>query len=99
MSPQPRIAVIGLDGATFRVLDPLMKAGAMPALASLRARGLEATLRSTVPTYTPPAWVSMVTGVNPGRHGIFGFLAGTPQDPARIAHSGLIDAAPMWRYV
>jgi predicted AlkP superfamily phosphohydrolase/phosphomutase len=76
-----------------------MKAGAMPALASLRARGLEATLRSTVPTYTPPAWVSMVTGVNPGRHGIFGFLSSTPQEPPAIAHSGLIDAPTMWRHL
>jgi predicted AlkP superfamily phosphohydrolase/phosphomutase len=99
MPPSPKIAVIGLDGATFRVLDPLMKAGAMPVLASLRERSLEATLRSTVPAYTPPAWVSMITGVNPGRHGIFGFLSSTPQEPPAIAHSGLIDAPLMWRYL
>src|SRR5918996_3494277 len=92
-----RLAVIGLDGATFRALDPLVAQGVMPALGSLIDGGARMVLRSTVPTYTPPAWVSMATGVNPGRHGVFGFLAGTPQDPVRIAHSGLIDAAPMWR--
>jgi predicted AlkP superfamily phosphohydrolase/phosphomutase len=99
MDPPPKIAVIGLDGATFRVLDPLIKAGAMPGLAILRERGLEATLRSTVPAYTPPAWVSMITGVNPGRHNIFGFLSSTPQEPPAIAHSGLIDTPAMWRYL
>jgi predicted AlkP superfamily phosphohydrolase/phosphomutase len=94
-----RLAVIGLDGATYRALDPLVAQGVMPALGSLIAGGARMVLRSTVPTYTPPAWVSMATGVNPGRHGVFGFLAGTPQDPVRIAHSGLIDAPPMWRYL
>jgi predicted AlkP superfamily phosphohydrolase/phosphomutase len=94
-----RVALIGLDGATFRVLDVVLAAGAMPALARLRERGVEATLRSTVPTYTPPAWVSMATGVNPGRHGVFGFLATTAQEPPQIAHSGLIDAPPVWEYL
>jgi predicted AlkP superfamily phosphohydrolase/phosphomutase len=41
----------------------------------------------------------MVTGVNPGRHGIFGFLSNTPQEPPAIAHSGLIDAPAMWRFL
>jgi predicted AlkP superfamily phosphohydrolase/phosphomutase len=93
------VALIGLDGATYRLLDPVTAAGAMPSLAALRRRGVETTLRSTIPTYTPPAWVSMSTGVNPGRHGIFGFLANTPQEPTIISHSGLIAAAPIWRYL
>lgn len=94
-----RLALIGVDGATYRVLGPMIDAGVMPALASLRARGVEAILRSTIPTYTPPAWVSMATGVNPGRHGVFGFLDNTPQEPPSIAHSGSIRATPMWSYL
>lgn len=97
--PVGKLALIGLDGATFRVLDPVSKAGVTPNLDALRARGTETTLRSTIPTYTPPAWVSMATGVNPGRHGIMGFLASTAQEPPQIAHSGLIGAPPMWRYL
>jgi predicted AlkP superfamily phosphohydrolase/phosphomutase len=94
-----RLAFVGLDGATFRILDPLMAAGVMPCLARLAQRGSVAVLRSTVPTYTPPAWVSMVTGVNPGKHGIIGFFATTPQEKPMIAHSGMIKALPMWRYL
>lgn len=94
-----RTALIGLDGATFRILDPLIQAGAMPALGALQKRGARAILRSTTPTYTPPAWVSMATGVNPGRHGVFGFLSSTPQERPQIAHSGLIDAPAMWEYL
>lgn len=94
-----KVVVVGLDGATYRVLDPIMRAGAMPALSALCEEGTRTTLRSTIPTYTPPAWVSMVTGVNPGRHGIFGFLATTAQEETQIAHSGLIDAPPLWSYL
>ena len=94
-----KVVVLGLDGATFRVLDPMIEAGAMPALSALCERGTRTTLRSTIPTYTPPAWVSMATGVNPGKHGIFGFLATTAQEETQIAHSGLIAAPPMWSYL
>jgi predicted AlkP superfamily phosphohydrolase/phosphomutase len=98
-APGGRVALVGLDGATFRVLDPLAEQGVLPNVARLRERGGEAILRSTIPAYTPPAWISIATGVNPGRHGMFGFLDSTPQEPPRIAHSGLIGATPMWRYL
>ena len=101
--PQPgrggRVALIGLDGATFRVLDPLAREGVIPTLASLRERGAEAALRSTVPVYTPPAWISIATGVNPGRHGVYGFLDNTPQERAKISHSGSIKALTMWKHL
>ena len=96
MTSPRRLALIGVDGATYRVLDPMIDAGAMPRLARIRNEGTHAILRSTIPTYTPPAWVSMATGVNPGRHGVFGFLDNTPQEPTAIAHSGSIRATPMW---
>ncbi|MGB5035084.1 MAG: alkaline phosphatase family protein, partial [Blastocatellia bacterium] len=44
-----RVLVIGLDGATWTALDPLMAEGRMPALASLVERGFRAPLESTVP--------------------------------------------------
>lgn len=69
-----RALLIGLDGATFDVLDPLMEAGAMPVLRALIGSGARATLRSTVPALTPPAWTSLVTGCGPGSHGIFDFF-------------------------
>jgi predicted AlkP superfamily phosphohydrolase/phosphomutase len=93
-----KTAIIGLDGATFRVLDPLVAAGVMPALGALRDRGAHGVLTSTTPAYTPPAWVSMLTGVNPGRHNVYGFLASSPQEPAAIAHAGTIAATPIWRH-
>jgi predicted AlkP superfamily phosphohydrolase/phosphomutase len=73
-SPMPdRVLVIGLDGATWRALDPLMASGRMPALARLAERGFAAPLESTVPPVTAPAWSSFITGQNPGRHGVYQF--------------------------
>ncbi|MDP9234188.1 MAG: alkaline phosphatase family protein [Actinomycetota bacterium] len=92
-----RAAVIGLDGAAWHLLDPLIEAGAMPRLGALRDRGASGTLRSTVPTYTPPAWTSAITGVNPGRHGIYGFVMGNAQSqPKALAHVGRIQVATLW---
>ncbi len=45
----------------------------MPHLAGLRRTGSYLHLESTVPSATFPAWTTCVTGVNPGRHGIFDF--------------------------
>jgi predicted AlkP superfamily phosphohydrolase/phosphomutase len=68
------VLLIGLDGATFDILDPLMEAGEMPVLSGLIHSGVRATLRSTVPALTPPAWTSLVTGRPPGAHGILDFF-------------------------
>ena len=60
--------LIGLDGATFSVLDPLMEQGVMPFLKSFFAEGARAGLRTIVPPLTPPAWTSLMTGRTPGQH-------------------------------
>jgi len=74
------LLVIGLDGATLDLVRPWAAAGRLPVLARLMARGAWGELRSTIPAATFPAWTSLVTGVNPGRHGLFDFsqrVAGT----------------------
>lgn len=72
-----RIAVIGLDGATFSLLDKLMERGDMPTLQRLCREGVRSDLRSTMPPYTAPAWTTFATGVNPGKHGCYDFLLPT----------------------
>lgn len=81
-----RVLVIGLDGATWRALDPLMAAGHMPALASLVEQGFVAPLESTVPPVTAPAWSSFITGQNPGRHGIYQFYEIDPWSERALGH-------------
>jgi predicted AlkP superfamily phosphohydrolase/phosphomutase len=66
--------LIGIDGATFTVLDPYFERGVMPSLGGLVERGVRAPLRSVMPPLTPPAWTSLMTGKRPGQHGVFDFF-------------------------
>ncbi|MFO0838240.1 MAG: alkaline phosphatase family protein [Phycisphaerae bacterium] len=68
-----RVLIIGLDGATFDILDPLMAAGQMPNLKQFIAGGVSGVLNSTRPPITPAAWTTFMTGKGPGRHGIIDF--------------------------
>jgi predicted AlkP superfamily phosphohydrolase/phosphomutase len=75
--PARRVLVLGLDGGTFDLLDPLMEAGELPFLKSLVARGVRAPLTSVYPAKTIPAWYSFATGRDPGELGVFGFAEPT----------------------
>jgi predicted AlkP superfamily phosphohydrolase/phosphomutase len=70
----PRVLIIGLDGASFEVLKPLMEQGDLPTISNLIKTGVSGTLKSTLPPVTIPAWVSMFTGKNPGKIGVFDLL-------------------------
>lgn len=78
MSGNTRVVLVGLDGATFALLRPWVEEGHLPMLARMMREGAWGPLASTIPPSTPPAWTSMVTGVYPGRHGIFGFVKPRP---------------------
>ncbi|MEA3335526.1 MAG: alkaline phosphatase family protein [Chloroflexota bacterium] len=71
--PLSPVIVIGLDGATWDIARPLMETGCMPNLARLVARGTAGPLASTVPPISAAAWVTFLTGQNPGRHGVYQF--------------------------
>lgn len=75
--PRPfrKVFCVGLDGATFDVIDPLIRQGRLPTLARLLESGAHGYLASTVPPLSAPAWVTFMTGENPGRHGIYHFRA------------------------
>lgn len=79
-----QVILFGLDGATYDVLDDLVKRGVMPYLGQFMASGARCVLKSTVPPLTPPAWLSMVTGRCPGAHGIFNFMHYESQDSAYL---------------
>jgi predicted AlkP superfamily phosphohydrolase/phosphomutase len=66
--------VIGIDGATWTILAPMISKGELPHFQKLVMNGVSDTLLSTVPPLTAPSWTSMFTGVNPGKHGIVDFI-------------------------
>lgn len=70
-----KVLVIGLDGATFDLIGPWVAAGRLPTLARLMTTGVHGPLQSTFPPMTGPAWTSFATGTNPGKHGLYDWIA------------------------
>ncbi|WP_256300933.1 alkaline phosphatase family protein [Haloarchaeobius salinus] len=66
--------LVGIDAACPRVLDELFEADVTPNLEAFFDAGASGPLASQLPPWTPSAWPSIYTGVNPGKHGVFGFL-------------------------
>lgn len=102
-----RVMVLGLDGATWKLLRRFAGDGTMPNLASFLERGCAADLMTQVPPVTATAWSSFVTGLNPGKHGVFEFLlrkkglsgeARSPRNPFGEVpvNSALRDGIPVW---
>lgn len=72
--PEGRVLVLGLDGASLNLLKPLLERGLLPNLSRVIGEGCSTSLESTIPPVTIPAWVSMFTGKNPGKLGLFDLL-------------------------
>lgn len=68
-----RAVIFGVDGLSFRILEPLIERGDLPNFARLQHEGVTSELFSTIPPMTPPAWMSLVTGLKPAKHGVFDF--------------------------
>ena len=66
--------LLGLDGATYTVMDALIADGHMPHFKAIMGAGVRAELMSTPHPLTPPAWTTVMTGRSPGNHGVFDFL-------------------------
>lgn len=75
-----KVMVIGFDGCSFDMINPLIHQGKLPNFASLIKGGVYGKLRSTIPPLSGPAWATFQTGKNPGKHGIFDFFRNTHEN-------------------
>jgi predicted AlkP superfamily phosphohydrolase/phosphomutase len=69
----PHVLVIGIDGATWTIMDPLMKRGELPNLLALKEKGASGVLTSIEPTLSPAVWTTMATGKTRAKHGVMDF--------------------------
>lgn len=83
-----KTVVIGLDGATFDIINPLASAGRLPNLARLMREGASAPLRSTILPNSFPGWTSCTTGASEGMHGVFSPFIKNPSSYTVRAMSG-----------
>ncbi len=98
MSKSERLVILGLDGATWSVLDPMRDRGVMPNLDALLARSAHGTLRSCIPPVTSAAWSTMMTGCDPARHGVFDHrYLDAAADRLKVNHSGRIRVPTVWK--
>ena len=68
-----RIIIIGLDGMPYRLIKDRAENGTMPNMKGLIEEGVFRQMASSIPEVSSVAWSSVITGTNPGVHGIFGF--------------------------
>ena len=68
-----RVAIVGLDGVNLKNALVLVKSFGARNLARILSKGFISE-SIAVPPYTPIIWTSIFSGVNAGKHGIFGFM-------------------------
>lgn len=96
---QNKAVIIGLDGATFDVIDPLIEEGFLPNIKMLKDNGAYGKMESTIPPVTAPAWVSMATGKNPGKTGVFDFLNLKDKSSYIAVSSNVFAGSAYWDYL
>ena len=68
-----KVVVLGIDGVPCSLLESFIKKGLMPNMASLARKGTLAPMTASIPEVSSTSWSTFMTGVNPGKHGIYGF--------------------------
>ena len=98
MSDQVPTVVVGLDGATFDIIDRLAPQGRVPNIRRLMEQGARATLLSSTPPLSAIAWTTITTGVNPGKHGIYDFAHRKKEGYDFVPHTARDKKAPsVWK--
>jgi predicted AlkP superfamily phosphohydrolase/phosphomutase len=93
-----KVLVIGLDGATFDLIDPWIREGHLPTMARLLRDGVHAPLISTPQYNSAQAWSTFITGKNPGKHGINDFTQSRPHSyEMRFINAASRDGKSLWR--
>src|SRR5688572_19178294 len=100
------LVVVGVDGMTFDVLDPMVARGELPHLAELMSQGARAVLESEHPMRSPALWTTIATGQPRNRHRIFDFVTGSAywpraerNVPQRLVTSDMRREPALWNLV
>ncbi|MBU1185666.1 MAG: alkaline phosphatase family protein [Acidobacteria bacterium] len=75
-----KMIVLGFDGMDAHILQGWMDQGKLPTFARLRKEGVFSQLQTSFPPQSPVAWSNVITGMNPGGHGVFDFMMRHPED-------------------
>lgn len=92
-----KLLLLGIDGADFTVMDPLLDSGKLPNFSRLIQAGVRAPLKTFVPTASPLIWTTIATSVHHEQHGIADFVVkGDEGQPALLPTSNMRKVAALW---
>jgi len=93
-----RVVIVGLDGVPYRLIDSLSNNGMMPEAKKIIKKGTFKQMESSIPEISSVAWSSIITGKNPGEHGIFGYTD-IPIGTYRLSFPNFnnLKAVPFWQ--
>ena len=95
-----RVFVLGIDGTPHTLITRLMQSGHLPNLAELVSEGSLVRYNSTLPWVSSVAWSTYMTGVNAGKHGIYGFVERRPDTyQTYIPTSRHMQGETLWEYL
>jgi predicted AlkP superfamily phosphohydrolase/phosphomutase len=95
-----KVFVIGLDGGTLDLILPWAQEGKLPNFSRLLSAGVHGNLHSTIHPLSPQAWSSFMTGKNPGKHGIYGFIQRKPRSyDVQYTNATNRDGASLWQLI
>jgi predicted AlkP superfamily phosphohydrolase/phosphomutase len=92
----PRLVVIGLDGASWKALNPLIRQGRLPNISRLMAGGTYGPLETFEPTLSPIIWTTVATGKPMSQHGITGFAVQQGPDKGKLMTSNMRRSKALW---
>ncbi len=73
-----RLIIVGLDGLSPKIIEPMMANGELPNFKRLAELGGYSHLGTTNPAESPVAWTAFATGRNPGKSGVYDFIRRAP---------------------
>lgn len=74
-----KVVILGFDGLSPEIIEPMMIKGELPNFTRLKEQGSYKKLSTTNPSQSPVAWTGFATGHNPGKTGIFDFIIRDPK--------------------
>jgi predicted AlkP superfamily phosphohydrolase/phosphomutase len=97
MQNRARVLVIGLDGATWNIIKPLVEEGKLPTIQKLMRNGCYGSLESCIIPSTFPAWKCYSTGKNPGKLGVYWYFGVDMTGEKTVLHNSTsFKSAELW---
>jgi hypothetical protein len=95
--PKPKVLLLGLDGATWKVMGPMIQRGELPTFKRLMDEGASMPEFETISsTFSPVVWTSIATGRTPEDHGVTSFTSDLPNGQRIPVTSSVRKARAIW---